>query len=281
MNKENGRPQVTSFKDYRLYLKSLFEWSKQNKKSFSYEYCAKKLLTSKSYLKQVLDRKIHVDLNRATKVSKLFGMNAFEKQYFLVLILENQVSEPDLKRHFSSVLDRLRLNEELADLKAYRARVKEGSVQLPDWLSQTISSMTALKDFQLDAEWIHGKLDSTISLAEVEAGLKRVQKSKMIFFDGKRYRETETHHSPDPFEIDGHKRYIYGALKTIDILNGDFDKHRPALFFNGALPIHEKDYEKVAAAFYKLNQELIAISESSEDPNRIIFVSDNIFHVVK
>jgi hypothetical protein len=208
-------------------------------------------------------------------------MNAFEQQYFFVLILENQIREPDLKRHFASVLDRLRLNEGIEGLKAYRERVKDGSVQLPDWLSQTIGAMTGLPDFQLKAEWIHEKLGQTISLKEVEEGLRRVQKSKMIFHDGTRYRETESHHSPDPFEVDGHKRYIYGALKTIDILNGEFDKHRPALFFSGALAVNEKDYEKIATAFYKFNQEMIAISEASKEPNRVIFASNNIFHVVK
>lgn len=281
MNRENGRPQITSFKDYRFYLKELFAWFKQNKKNFSYEYSAQKLGTSKSYLKQVVDQRIHVDLNRATPISKLFGMNAFEKQYFIVLIIQNQIRDAELKAHFSGVLERLCMNEKVQDLKDYRARIKKDGVQLQDWLSQTIGAMTNFSDFQIDAGWLRKKLGGLVSEKDIKDTVEQMKKSKMIRMEGNRYKESSSHHSPDPFEIDSQRRYIHGALKTIDILSNDFEKHRPGLFFNGALAIAAADYDKVMAAYYKFTQEMIAISESASSPDRVIYISNNIFHVVK
>jgi len=282
MEQLRTRPLVTEFKDYRLFLKALFVWSKENKRSFSFEFCAKKLGTSKSYLKQVLDQKIHVDLNRATSIAKLFGLNAFEKQYFFVLIIQNEIRDQDLKNHFSLVLERLKANEQVEGLKAYRTRTKNGEgVQLEDWLSLTIGALTHFPDFQPDVRWLRKKLGDSVSEKDIENIFEKMKQSRMICVKDGRYREALSHHSPDPFEVDPQKRYIYGALKTLDILSGDFEKHRPGLFFNGALALDATDYEKVMDIYYKFIQELVALSEGAKSPERVIFMSSNIFHVVK
>ena len=103
----------------------------------------------------------------------------------------------------------------------------------------------------------------------------------MIVFDGAKYHENCSHHSPEPFEYEGQKRYLHGAVKTIDILNTNFKAHCPSLFFNGSVSIAKEDFEKISTAYYRFIDEVIRIGESAKAPDKVIYISNNLFHVAK
>lgn len=275
------RPQIINYNDYREFLKKTFEWEKSRKPGFSFEFCARKLDTSKSYLKQVFDKKIHADLNRIPKISKVLNLTPFEQQYLVVMLLENQLKAPELKKHFKQVLVRLKMNDEIKDLKKYRDKIQEEGVQLPDWLSLTIGALTEFPDFSSDSNWIAEKISGEITSKEISEKWKSMLENKMVYSDKDKYRETSSHHSPDPFEIKSYRRYLHGAIKTIEVLDGEIEEYRPALFFNGAIAISKGDFDKVSASYYRFIDEIIEIGKNTENKDSVIFVSNNLFTIVK
>ncbi|MDD4976917.1 MAG: TIGR02147 family protein [Bacteriovorax sp.] len=275
------RPIIIEFSDYRDFLKKVFEWEKYKRPGFSYEYCARKLETSKSYLKQVFDKRIHVDLNRIPQIAKLFNISDFEHQYLIVMLLENQVKVQELKKHFKQVLTRLKMNDEIQDLKKYRDQIQQEGVQLPDWLALTIGALTEFPDFSSDPKWISEKISGEISPRDISAKWNSMIDHKMISLEKDKYYESSTHHSPDPFEVKSYKRYLHGALKTIEVLNGEIEDHRPALFFNGAIAISKEDFSKISESYYRFINEIIEIGKSSNNKDSVIFISNNLFSVVR
>ncbi|QDK36395.1 TIGR02147 family protein [Bdellovibrio sp. NC01] len=274
------RPQITEYTDYRLYLSDFFAWKKFESPHFTHQYCANKLGTAKSYLSQVFKQKIHISIDRASDIAKLFDLSDFEKQFFIIMIIQGLVTDTDLQNHFRGVLGRIRINEEVHGLKSFREKVNS-PVPYATWLPVTIVAMANLPEFQANAEWIQKHLSDSVPLSEITDALKKVIDTKMIEFDGQRYHEPESHYSPDPNEINSHRRFIPGAQKSIDILMGDLVPHKPALFFNGGLAISQNDFKEVAEAYYRFINELMEISKKSKDPQRVLFVSNNLFHVTK
>lgn len=281
MPESKARPAITEFHDYRLFLKALFLWKKSGNKGFSYEYCAKRIRLSKSYLKQVFGREIHVRIDRISAMASLFRMSAFERQYFAVLLIENQVREPQMKRYFKEILQRLRANEEIAGLKDFRAKSNAGEAQMAGWLAPTIGALTRLQDFRPDARWIQNILSGDTPLPTIEETLQAMLERKVIAHDGKSYREKNFRYSPDPFEAEGYRRFLSGVLKAEEVLSGNLEGHRPATFSHGAYAVDEGGAKKIMDSYYRFLEELVRIAESTEAPNRVMFLSGNLFHVTK
>ena len=107
------RLDITTYRDYRILLKDLFEQRKSAKKNFSYQYCAKKLGTSRSYLKLVIDRKHQIKLDKVSSITRLFRLTEFETQYFTFLYLMNTTEDPGLNRYFDLALGVLRARQEI------------------------------------------------------------------------------------------------------------------------------------------------------------------------
>jgi len=259
--KSMERPEITLFTDYRVFLKSVFEWKKNKKKEFSYEYCARKINVSKSYLKQVFDKKIHVDLNRVPQLAKLFNSTDFEYQYLVVMLLENQVKVPALKIHFKKILDRLKFNSKIPDFKKYLNNIRSEGDQLPDWLALTIGSLTEFPDFSENPNWIQKKISGSLPIEEISKKWDSMIDNKMILKKGNKYVESSSHSSPDPFETEWHKRYLHGAVKAVDVLSSDLKGYDPAFFFNGAIAISSEDFTKVSDCFCRLTNEIIEIGK--------------------
>lgn len=74
---------------------------------------------------------------------------------------------------------------------------------------------------------------------------------------------------------------MHGAVKAVDVLSGDLKGYDPALFFNGAIAISSEDFAKVSDCFCRLTNEIIEIGKNSKNKNSVIFLSNNLFTVVK
>lgn len=125
------------------------------------------------------------------------------------------------------------------------------------------------------------KLSGNLSTEEIFKKWTSMIDSKMIIKKDGKYVESSSHSSPDPFETQWHKRYLHGALKAVEVLNGDLKGNDPAFFFNGAIAISKDDFSKISECFCRLTNEIIEIGKNSEKKDSVIFLSNNLFTVVK
>jgi len=75
------------FKDYRDYLKQIFQIKKNKNPHFSFQSFATKVGFTKSYLKMVIDKKRHVSVDKFLVVADYFKLSDDIKQYIVVQIL--------------------------------------------------------------------------------------------------------------------------------------------------------------------------------------------------
>jgi uncharacterized protein (TIGR02147 family) len=99
---------VEEYDDYRILLNDLFLREKKINPHFSYEYCAKRIGGTKSYLKLIFQKKNHTSISKLPKISKLFKLNAEELEYLLFLYLKNSSSEEELNKYFDKILQDIR-----------------------------------------------------------------------------------------------------------------------------------------------------------------------------
>ncbi len=103
---------IASRADYRDFLLDCFELRRASNPKFSYEYCAKRLKTTRGYLSLVLKKKRHISPDRITQLAKLFEFTRFEKQYFIFLVFRALTKDPELIEYFDASLDALRFRQD-------------------------------------------------------------------------------------------------------------------------------------------------------------------------
>ena len=138
------RPEITSYSDYRDFLRDLFSFEKARRKPFSFQYCAKRLGTSKSYLKLVIEKRRQISMAKVSLIWKLFRLNEFEQQYFTLLFLRATAADARLEKHFDLILNRLKLRIQYAGAHEQRQSAPEKEAVFQSWLYMVIHSMARL-----------------------------------------------------------------------------------------------------------------------------------------
>jgi uncharacterized protein (TIGR02147 family) len=100
--------EITQFDDYRDYLKSLFAKNRELNSKFSFQYCARRMGTSRGYLQQIIEKRRHLGLDNVPAVSRLFKLDSFEKEYLTFLVLYGQTKDLEIRVRFASILKGLR-----------------------------------------------------------------------------------------------------------------------------------------------------------------------------
>lgn len=101
-------PVVSSYLNVHLYLQDVYRFRKLNEKYFSYEHWSQELgLTSKSYLRFAILGKRRISDSLAQKFCDSLKLSEPEKEYFCILILYTQTSQPEQKRRYGKKLTQL------------------------------------------------------------------------------------------------------------------------------------------------------------------------------
>lgn len=165
---------LKEYQNYRLFLRDVIHDQKAIDKKYSLIYYSKKINTSDSYLKQVINNKRSLNLDKAFLLAKELGLNPSEKAYFLTLIIENEVNEPDLKRFFRNQLS------EYSKTNVPYVKNKKMSVIFENNLLWEIFSLIGLEDFKNDTLWIQSKLLFKASILDIQKAIEFLIKINAI-----------------------------------------------------------------------------------------------------
>ena len=141
--------------------------------------------------------------------------------------------------------------------------------------------MTGFENFKTDLLWIQSRLCSNVSVEEIEAALNLLEKSGMLKKEDGKYVPVQSLRSTSPFDFNDHRRYLDGVLKAANILQHDFDKHRPGSFFNAALSVTEEEYKEIVKLMVQFTDEVKARSERAKSSDRVVYMTSSLFHVAK
>src|SRR5262249_47283886 len=97
--------KITDFDHYVPFLKARFKALKAAKPHFSHNFCARKIGSTSSYLKHVLEGRRKLGLSRVSKVAAVFGLDEFETQYFTILVIRELAKDAKTRAYLSQVLN--------------------------------------------------------------------------------------------------------------------------------------------------------------------------------
>ncbi len=111
-------PKLTSYLDYRDYLKDYYHYKKnQNQTSvrpYSYSvFSAAANIKSPNYLKLIIEGKRNLSEEMIVKFSKAIGLSKEEAKEFRVLVMYSQASDPGERNRFLRQLNALRVNKKI------------------------------------------------------------------------------------------------------------------------------------------------------------------------
>ncbi|MFH1874759.1 MAG: TIGR02147 family protein [Pseudomonadota bacterium] len=177
------KPHIFEFDDYRKYLKTWYEWKKQDDPKFSHRvFCAQAEFKSPNHLLLLIQGKRNISLKTIIKYISALQLKDSEAQCLETLIKFNHATDmPTKARH-------------LKELSAYWGKKgtflsKEQYRCLANWYYTAILELVNLEDFRENETWIVRKLKNLITPVQARKAintllalqlLKRNIKGKLI-----------------------------------------------------------------------------------------------------
>lgn len=277
--------KVYDYDDYRDFLgDTLNSWKLRDKK-ISFQYCAQKLSTSRSYLKLVVDKKRHVSMDKLSQICNLFKIEDLEKRYLLILFLKNTSSEKSLLKTFTDILTTMKhdFNRDV-DYKKHISDSKE-LIIYQGWLRLALHSLVRIKDFKMDPKWIWEVLKKPkyVSVENIQETLDEMIEEKLIIKDDKseRWEPSEFITStPSSFSLKPFDSFKIGLERTLELID-DIDNHKPRNFNMLLLALSDGEIERLHKKLFELRDFAISISKSAEPKKNVVLANFNFATLAK
>lgn len=272
------KPEIVNYQDYRQYLQDLFWWKKNHSPIVSYEYCAIKMETSKTYLKQIFDKKSHLKLDKLDGLAKIFELKSYEVEMLILFIVYESIADSAIKEHFQILIERSKNYIRHPGAKAYLEKISDRSKEDEEhWLDYAIKGLSYFKDFIADGGWIQRHLRDQVDIELIQSRLDKLISSKQLIEVNGRIIDREPFDAENALSIHSAKKYLIGVGKTFEVLDHTPFSHSPANFFQGALAFDDQGLQKASELYYQYLHQVIALSHETQDPKHLVFISNNIF----
>ncbi len=283
MEKDGGTNRINEYDDYRLFLKDRFLVVKRERPVYSYQYCARKLGLTRSYLAHLFALKRHITIDRISKFAEVFRLSRGEKEYFTFLFLKNTTLDSDMSAYFDDVLSTLKCRWK-SDLMV-PAELSQDRPPISHWLEMALLSLVRLSNFQEDLEWISLKLKTKASTSEIRESierllsfgfLQRTEQGKLTASGA--YRRFDESSGDRLKDIRSGDRLKAGLLQSWEAIHR-MEKHRPAIFQMYCIAATQEEQDRIFEKYMALNEELVKVDTSGSPGEKLFFVSNNIFSI--
>ncbi|WP_413575802.1 TIGR02147 family protein [Bdellovibrio sp. HCB290] len=279
-----SRPNIFEFVDYRQYITVFFEYKKSQNPRFSYDFVAKRLGTSRAYLKNISIGRRHIHLDKIPALAKVFDLSQLEIEYFLMAVAKSTVKNTEVDEYFGRIMDALKAQNYLSTKYIAPAMDGKGIYINNNWLGSVIHEMSRLEGFKFDSQKILSQLvdHEDITIENVEKIMKELLELGMIVLkeDGVvQHVPVEQSMLPQSHQ-ESLKSFRVSIEKSYSILN-DAAKYRPLRFFAGCLAVNFADFDKIHREFCLYHDKVVEISKTSVNPDHIVYLSDCFFNVTK
>ncbi len=259
--------------DYREYLRDMFEKRKTQHPFYSYRLFSQKAgFKSPNFLKLVIDGKRNLTKESVYRITKAFGLNKGESDYFENLVFLNQSKTLDEKNlYLSRVLrHRLKCDPKLLDASEYE--------YYSQWYNPVICELAGAIDFKDDFRRLAGAVIPAISAAEAEKSVKLLCRLGFIVKneDGS-YKRTSASFTTGP------------QVRSVAVANYHKAMMKLASESIERFPAGERDITSVTVAVSKdtdrlireklerLRREILELAEAESKPQRVLQVNLQLF----
>lgn len=172
------RPQLSTYTDFRAYLKDFFEYKKQTQSSplraYSYAtFSAAANIKSPNYLKLIIEGQRNLSETLIQKFAVALQLDREETKEFEALVQYGQAKDP---------LERNRKLKILADLRVQK-QIKSGELaseimdKVPSWVSWVLYALTDQKNVHFDVPELRALMRGRANREEIKKALEKLFES--------------------------------------------------------------------------------------------------------
>lgn len=258
-------PKVFEYLDYRAYLKDWYQAFKASHPRFSYRALALKVgYRSHGFFSQVLENKSNISVEMAMKFADAIGLRKREREYFLLLVRQNQESLAG---------PRSKLYARLAQFKESPAKLlrQDQDAFLGSWKHAAVRELLGIHAFQsgseaawgakltppADAEEIRRSLDLLLELGLAHRSPGGIVRNDACVETGTRYSEEATR----------------GYMRQVHDLGGEALDRVPRAERHHAwatVSVSQATFEIMREELRMLVSRFLVLAEQDDTPDRVL-----------
>lgn len=269
-------PDLFEYFEYRLWLRDAYEARKSRNPAFSHRYIAQKAgFGSSGTFARILDGSRNLSMDGAMALSRVFGLNRAEKEYFEHLVLHNQ-AEGDAERRF--------FLEKLAMVRKSRVvQLRQNQMALfDDWRRLALREALDLVRHRDDVQALGAMLSPPASAEEVQGSLEVLQELGLARpdEDGIWHKTEAVLTTPDEGVNESVRRF---QRTTMDLAKEALDRHPPREreIATLTLAISDAMMERVKDKIRQLRRDILEMAREDERPDRVHQVNFQVFPLTR
>ncbi len=214
MSRNDSPRNLFSYDDYRAYLRDIYTDRKQ--RGLSHRGLARRAgLSSPSFLKAVMDGQKNLAPATAKRVALALGLAGDAAEYFRLLVVLTQTSDPAERRAVQVSLGRLRRYQDV------QALADASDAYHRHWYLPAIRELSLTDVFRADPKWIARVLTPKILIREAKLALTTLEQLGLLRPDESgllraAHRQVGTELEPNSDQIaDFHRAMIARASQSL------------------------------------------------------------------
>ncbi|MCX7725878.1 MAG: TIGR02147 family protein [Chitinispirillaceae bacterium] len=264
---------IFEYMDYREYLRDFFEEKKKQHPFYSYRLFSQKAgFKAPNFLKLIVDGKRNLTKESVYKVTKAFGLNKSEADYFENLVFFNQSKTIEEKNFYLSKIFRYRIksNPKILEPSEYEYYSK--------WYNPVICELITAIDFKDDYRKLAEAVIPPITPVEAEKSVNLLIKLGFIEKDssGKYIRKYSTLTTGPQIRsvavANYHKEMMKLASESIERFKAD-ERDITSITINVSIETYNLIKEKLQL----LRRELLELAEQEKEPSQVIQLNMQLF----
>ena len=169
------KPNIFEYLNYREYLKSYYNHTKQVNKNFSHRYFCKRIgFSSTASLFLIMEGRRNMSKGTVPRFIKAMELCKKERQYFETLVSFNQAKDQESKRYYLELLYNLKENKIGKPIEDHQFEY------LSAWYYPVIRELVLLPQFEENPGWIRNQLGNRISIRQARETLARLENMGFI-----------------------------------------------------------------------------------------------------
>jgi uncharacterized protein (TIGR02147 family) len=232
---------------------------------------AEALQCQRSYLSRVISENLHLTPDHAFKLSKFFGLNATEREFFQALVDLERAGDPEYRSHLKQKVAEMKKRHESIQERTARTHLSIDALQasyFSSWAYSAIHFLTSIPEYQT-IEAIGARL--SLRPEFVLSCLQQLQKQQFVEERGKKwiYKSGEFHVAKDsPLVVLHHQNWR--ARAVIDAQ--DFGSN--GVHFTAVQTVSHEDFTRLKEMLLQFISDLSQVTGPSKPEEGVAITFD-------
>lgn len=263
---------IFNYTDYRVYIKSIFDYKKKLNPGFSHRLLARQLgLKAPGHMLFVMQGKRNLTNDLAMRIAVWLKLGKKESDYLMVLVKYCHAKNADEKKNSFDELLRLRgSNRKVVKTNRYRFYEK--------WYYSAIRSALDVISFRDDYDMLASSLNPPITVSQAREAIRVLQEEGLIKTDRSGYLK------PSEKLITTGDNWNSAAIENLryqflnlgrESLSRFVPQHRDASFLT--LSLSEESFERIKEKVRNLRAEILETAANETSPDRVVQCNITLF----